>query len=133
MLFCDVCGNMVYMSIRSEASESGTGDVGVATPQLRCICKSCGFTSTAGAGQCSSAVFTANYGDDQNTYKQYMSRHIKDDPTLPHTEDIACINEKCSRAEGQKRDVIFVKYDAKRLRYLYHCVHCREFWKSGGN
>lgn len=121
MNFCETCGNMLYMNVRP-------GDDGV--PVLSCACKSCGSSSELGAEKCSAALFTSDYSDDHLAYKQYMSPHISHDPTLPHADNIECINPDCSRQTEEPRDVIFVKYDRKNLKFLYHCCYCKEFWKS---
>lgn len=129
MNFCKTCGNMLYMSIRVE--EGGGGDGGGARPRITSSCKSCGSSSELDKQQCTAAMFSTNYGDDQMAYKQFMTPHITHDPTLPHASDIECINPNCGRPEDKPRDVIYVKYDRDNLKYMYHCTHCKEFWKSG--
>jgi len=124
MNFCETCGNMVYINIRP--SETG------GAPQLTCVCKSCGSSSEMEKDKCSTAMFASDYGDDQMAYKQYMTPYIMYDPTLPHATHIECINPNCSRKPEEPRDVVFIKYNRENLKYLYHCMHCKEFWKSSG-
>jgi len=124
MIFCDQCGNMVYMTVKTDDAS--------AVPTLTCVCKSCGSTASMGKGECSSAVFSAAYSDDHTAYKLYMMQHIRNDPTLPHADNIECANNVCTRAPSESRDVVFIKYDDQNLKYLYHCMHCHEVWKSGG-
>jgi hypothetical protein len=115
---------MVYMQLKTE-DPSGI-------PTLSCVCRACGSTAAMGKDQCSTSVFSANYGDDHTAYKLYMMEHIRSDPTLPHADNIQCVNDKCTRVPSEPPDVVFIKYDAQRMKFLYHCTHCREFWKSGG-
>lgn len=99
-------------------------------------CKHCGFEATASqlGGSASEAVLSTNYADDQTTYKQYVTPHLRHDPTLPRASDIECINgPNCTRPPEDKREVIYVKYDSHKLKYLYHCVHCSAYWRSGGS
>lgn len=98
-------------------------------------CKHCGFEANASqlGGSASEAVLSTNYADDQTTYKQYVTPHLRHDPTLPRANDIECINgPNCTRPLEAKREVIYVKYDPHKLKYLYHCVHCSAYWRSGG-
>lgn len=114
---------MVYMNIKRN-EEGGA-------PQVTCVCKSCGSSSEMGKEQCATAMFTSDYGDNQMAYKHYMTPHIRHDPTLPHAKDIDCINPNCTKKPNEIRDVIYIKYDRDNLKYLYNCMYCKEFWKSG--
>lgn len=127
MKFCQVCENMLYISI-SKVDED--------VMKLTYSCKHCGFATFAddlgeGSGD-SSVVLSTDYSDDQTVYKQFVSPYIANDPTLPRTSDIACPNGGCPKAADAENEVIFVKYDPVNLKYLYHCMHCRTFWKTGG-
>ncbi len=134
MRFCTRCDNMLYISLRPDESKDGK------PLELTYSCKHCGFVVTANeatqAGDAraarDTAVLSTDYTDDQTSYKQHATPYLRFDPTLPRVSDIACANERCSRAEGAPNEVIEVKYDAGNLKYLYHCVHCLSFWKGGG-
>lgn len=132
MIFCPDCGNMLYMSVRDGAGGGGGESDNV--PTLAHVCKSCGFSAAQDAESCSRAVFTTNYRNDDVAYKQFMTPDIRHDPTLPHTDAITCANgDGCTRPPAEPRDVIVIKYDAVNLKYLYHCMHCGHFWKSGSS
>ena len=137
MLFCTVCENMLYISLRPDESKDGS------PLELTYSCKHCGFSTTAdelrqkrlGQGQKKndpSAVLETDYSDDQTSYKQYATPYIRNDPTLPRVHDIVCPNNACPKAPAAPNEVIFIKYDPANLKYLYHCMHCNAFWKSGG-
>ena len=113
---------MLYISLRPDESKDG------APLELTYSCKNCGFVETARE---IGPVLSTDYTDDQTSYKQHATPFLKHDPTLPRVSDIVCPNEACSRPKDSANEVIEVKYDAANLKYLYHCVHCQSFWKSG--
>lgn len=123
MRFCKACDNMLYVQVK-DAGETGRG------LELAYACKSCGRTEVAGASAC---VIDTNYRDDQSSWRQFATPYIRHDPTLPRVSSIPCPNAKCTRPPAEEREVIYVKYDAKDLRFLYHCCHCGVFWKSTGD
>lgn len=132
--FCEKCDNMMYISLRPDT----TG-----LRQLTYSCKHCGFVTTGASGSGASGtsggtggivVMSTDYEDDQASFRQYATPYLKFDPTLPRSSDIECIQgTKCTRPKDERPEVIYVKYDANKLKYIYHCVHCSAFWKSGGN
>ena len=144
MRFCPVCENMLYISIRSD----GAGDVGAegadggdrdTSLKLTYSCKHCGFSTPAselrrrdGGADDPSVVLSTDYSDDQTSYKQFATPYISHDPTLPRVNDIVCPSDSCTKPPDAANEVIFVKYDPVNLKYLYHCMHCSVFWKTGG-
>lgn len=139
MRFCSVCENMLYISLRPDERKEG------APLELTYSCKRCGFSMTsedarsadAAAGKSGgdpSVVLSTDYSDDQTSYKQYATPLLRHDPTLPRVSNIACprLGDGCTKPPDVPNDVLFVKYDAANLKYLYHCLHCSVFWKSGG-
>lgn len=127
MIFCDRCDNMMYISV--SASDEQGGDE---RPVLRHFCKACGKVQQDKTEQSNKAIVSTTYDDDETSYRQFMSKFIGMDPTLPHSHTIACPNEGCTRKKDEANDVIYIKYDADRMKFLYHCVFCKTFWKLGG-
>ena len=131
--FCEKCENMTYISLRPDESQQGS------PLELTYSCKHCGFVTT-GASRAETkddtgiVVMSTDYEDDQSSYKQYATPYLRYDPTLPRARDIECVRgDKCTRPQNESSEVIYVKYNPEHLRYLYHCVHCSAFWKSGGS
>lgn len=132
MKFCSVCDNMMYMRLAADEPPPDGGDGGGdATAGLRYFCKNCGFHVDASATDTKDKVLDTDYRDDQATYSQYATPNIVHDPTLPRVSNIPCPFPDCSRAPAAPNEVIYVKYDATNLRFLYFCCHCSRFWKSG--
>ena len=71
------------------------------------------------------------YSEDDLLYNQHVNKYLRYDPTLRRIKDpmINCPNTKCDAPES-KRQVIYIKYDSKNMKYLYVCEHCGETWKQ---
>jgi hypothetical protein len=52
------------------------------------------------------------YSEDDLLYNQHVNKY-----------------EKCDAPENKKQ-VIYIKYDSKNMKYLYVCEHCGETWKQ---
>jgi DNA-directed RNA polymerase subunit M/transcription elongation factor TFIIS len=122
MKFCEICNNMLYMKL-GEADE------------LVMYCKNCGFNTkpkndaTTASSKDVMCVFQSSIGDEQADYKQYMTKDVKYDRTLPRVRHIKCINSKCTSTDAD-REVIYIKYDQANLKFLYFCCTCETFWKT---
>lgn len=117
MKFCGVCDNMLYEQLGPEGT-------------LMHVCKNCGNSLRVDTTATAACVMENNYADDSTLYKQFINKHMHDDPTLPRVSNITCVNPSCSRKAEQTNDVVYVKYDAVNVRFLYQCGHCSTFWKS---
>lgn len=117
MKFCTICDNMLYEQLNAE---------GV----LMNVCKNCGNAVSINTSATASCVMENNYADDSTLYKQFMNKHMHDDPTLPRVSNIACVNGACTKKASDSNDVVYVKYDAVNVKFLYQCGHCATFWKS---
>jgi len=59
-----------------------------------------------------------------------LNAYTKLDPTLPHLTTIACPNTTCASNKDAPRDILYIKTDAKNLKYQYSCVVCDWQWGS---
>jgi DNA-directed RNA polymerase subunit M/transcription elongation factor TFIIS len=133
MHFCEVCNNMMFIRLGNAPSPPGS-DASKTIPQQLTIkfeCKNCGHTSESK----DACIIKSTYDDDRTVYKQFMSKYISHDITLPRVDNIrcpTCFENKTDGEEGDKKktDVIYVKYD-ENLKFLYSCEKCKTFWKSG--
>lgn len=138
MRFCEVCNNMLYLSLHPQDDT-----------RLMYHCKNCAYEEDArehapngggdGSGSSSgngkrgaTAVLGRNYIDDETKYQQFVTPYLKYDPTLPRLNTIECVNPRCTKPPGKDNEVIYVAYDSTHLRFMYHCCFCETFWKSAG-
>ena len=116
MRFCTVCDNLLYEELEPQSLA------------LVYACKCCGNVVRDDVREAVVMESTCPM-DDETKYRQFVTPHLKDDPTLPRASYIPCVRgDKCTRPAAAPREVIFVKYDAVNLKFLYHCVHCGAFW-----
>lgn len=60
-----------------------------------------------------------------------LNEFTTDDPRLPHVETLPCPNKDCAtNTSGAKKDVIYMKYDAENMKFLYICTVCKFKWRS---
>lgn len=115
MKFCNICDNFLWIGLDEDN-------------KLQYQCKNCN-NMISSSKQGSVCVLDSNYIDDNTNYRQYVSKYLKHDPTLPRVNNIKCTNTNCDK-DGKDDEVIIVKYDYDNMKYMYHCVHCETFWKS---
>lgn len=118
MQFCVNCSNMYYIRLDSENPN-----------KLIYYCRNCGHEET-------------NMGDDvcisktqikrvDQKYKNIINEFTKLDPTLPRVFDIPCPNSDCqSHEENGSKEVLYLRYDDKNLKFVYICATCDTTWTS---
>jgi DNA-directed RNA polymerase subunit M/transcription elongation factor TFIIS len=89
-------------------------------------CATCGYKEKEEKGGL--IMETAVQEKASDSYKVYLNEFTIKDPTLPHIKNIPCPNEACTGKADP--DVIYIKYDAAALKYLYICTHCKTHWRS---
>lgn len=120
MRFCPNCQMMLFVKL---SSEDGNG--------LSYYCRNCGHESGQ-EGMESACVLTTNLSGSKSQYGNVINRYTKMDPTLPRTNMIKCPSQECpSNNQQAKREVIYLRYDDVRMKYMYLCAHCDEAWKTG--
>ena len=96
---------------------------------LRRICRNCGYQTEDKKGGLILEIDLKQKTSEG--YKILMNEFTKQDPTLPHVDSIKCPNMGCkSNTSGAKRDVIYLKYDAINMKFLYICNVCDTQWRS---
>ena len=115
MKFCPKCENYLYMDTKSGA--------------LLRVCRTCGYSENDTQGGL--AMETVVQERSSEGYKILLNEFTRQDPTLPHVVTIKCPRTSCTTNTGGKtRDVIYIKYDAVNMKYLYICNVCGEQWRS---
>jgi len=96
---------------------------------LRRVCRNCGFQEEKSDG---GLILEIDLKEKTSEgYKILMNEFTKKDPTLPHVDTIKCPNAGCeSNTTAKARDVIYLKYDAVNMKFLYICNVCDAQWRS---
>ena len=116
MKFCSLCDNMMYISLSGDR-------------KMSYHCKNCKNVEECESEE-SVCVLDNNHIDNESNYKQYLNKYLRYDNTLPRVTNITCPNPACTRKDDQTNEVIIIKYDFVDMKYLYHCEHCLEFWRT---
>lgn len=114
MQFCKTCENMLFTRLISEDEEA-----------LTLYCPRCGTTEP---GSSSTGPVSSTLIRQQLQKPQYVAGpDAAQDPTLPIATDIQC--PKCAES-GQPAEgpVVYVRYDANTIKYLYICTTCDHRW-----
>jgi DNA-directed RNA polymerase subunit M/transcription elongation factor TFIIS len=119
MKFCTLCDNFLYVKLNDNKEQVY-------------FCKNCNNEEVSSTNDKSECVLDNNYINDNMNYKQYVSKYLKHDKTLPRVNNIPCPNPGCTKGEKDNK-VLFVKYDFENMKYLYHCCHCSQFWITNNN
>ena len=121
MRFCPVCQNYLFMAAIDAVTH-------------RLYCKHCGYSEPMKPTSASEALVLEKVFNSTTNQKQTVSQlneYTKLDPTLPHLKTIACANQACpSQADEALRDILYIKTDAKNLKYQYCCKRCDTQWSS---
>lgn len=120
MHFCSNCDNMYYIKLAGDDAN-----------QLIYYCRNCGHENTE-IGKQDIYVSKSNLRSVDNNYMNIINKYTKFDPTLPRVTNVTCPNADC---DGKKDstlsdEVIMMRYDDKKLSYVYLCPICDTTWKS---
>ena len=136
MHFCIKCGNMYYIKIKDD------------TEELVYNCRKCGHTNSELINQLdnlcvSKTELTTNSIVD---YSNIINKYTKLDPTLPRINNINCPNKDCpsntkesiddesknnsSTQVKMEKEIIYLRYDDKNMKYLYLCGVCDHYWNN---
>ena len=120
MHFCKICENMLYIRLL----ESNSND-------LEYYCRQCGNSDKLITKE-NICVATTNIVTQEKAYIHDINEYTKHDPTLPRTNTIKCPSETCSSnlEEGANREIIYLRYDDKNMKYIYLCKVCNISWKT---
>lgn len=139
MKFCPTCRYYMVLEVKKipkdaedgAAEEEGAmaGGKPTCTDKLFRTCRVCGYQEEEKTG---GVILEIDLQEKTSEgYKVLLNEFTKFDPTLPHVSNIICRNGMCrSRTAGVKSDVIYIKYDAINMKYLYICTVCDAQWKS---
>jgi hypothetical protein len=139
MKFCPTCRYYMVLEVKrkekdvedDDAEETATlaGGKPACSDKLYRTCRVCGYQEEEETG---GVILEIDLQEKTSEgYKVLLNEFTKFDPTLPHVSNIVCRNDECrSRTGGAKPDVIYIKYDAVNMKYLYICTVCDAQWRS---
>ena len=116
--FCPVCRYYLYLDM-----------AGVDQSLFR-LCRNCGYRQEDEKGGLVMEMMVQERAAEG--YKILLNEFTRRDPRLPHIKkDIKCPDSACESNHGGKEpDVIYIKYDAVNMLYLYICDVCGFQWRS---
>jgi DNA-directed RNA polymerase subunit M/transcription elongation factor TFIIS len=127
---------MYYTKLMSSPNEEDE-DI-VIEDNLTYYCQQCGHEEPI--TDAFTSVLVTNATKTEQSYKRYINKYTKLDPTLPRTSRIYCPNDTCpTHAQNHKKDeeiqipiseIIYIRYDDVNMKYVYLCVHCDHVWNN---
>ena len=117
MDFCEYCENMYY--IRED-------DVN----NIIFYCKNCSATKKIDNVNHAKKIAINNQEESNEKYTKYINPNIVYDSTIPHVNNIVCPNKECTKSKNMDNNVLYIKYDKSKIKYLYCCSYCKYFWTS---
>jgi len=116
--FCPVCRYYLYLEVSGEDQS------------LHRICRNCGHREEDTKGGMVMEMMIQERSAEG--YKILLNEFTRQDPRLPHIrKNIKCPEPTCDSNHGKKDpDIIYIKYDAVNMLYLYICDICGFQWRS---
>ena len=120
MHFCNKCENMLYIRLKEDDGNS-----------LVYYCRNCGESDQI-LDKDNICVSRTEIVTQERAYINDINQYTKHDPTLPRTNTIRCPNQSCTSNinPDSKREVIYLRYDDKNMKYIYMCHFCDKIWKT---
>lgn len=119
MHFCKVCENMYYIKLGEDLNT------------LIYYCRNCGHENTE-YNHKNISISKTILKNHNITKHNVVNEYTKLDPTLPRVHNVLCINKTCptNTDEKRKRDILYIRYDSKNLKYMYLCTTCNTHWNN---
>lgn len=117
--FCPVCRYYLYVEANTGQEES-----------LYRFCRNCGYRNADEHGGLVTEMMVQERATEG--YKILLNEFTRRDPRLPHIKkDVKCPDPACDSNHGKaEADIIYIKYDAINMLYLYICDICGHQWRS---
>ena len=103
------------------------------TNKLSYYCRNCGDVDNEETNQEIHCVLHTQLKREEQKSVHVVNKYVLLDPTLPRIYTIPCPNEGCSTnhvTEPTPREVIYIRYDEIKLKYMYMCTTCNHTWHS---
>lgn len=119
MHFCEICKNMYYIKLIDEQTN------------IEYYCKKCGNSNKdlIKHGNC---IFKEKFNNTTQNTQNIINKYTILDNTLPRINTIKCPNNDCNSNKVEfdisEREIIYIRYDNRNLKYMYLCTHCNSDW-----
>ena len=126
MHFCNKCGNMYYLKLKSNDSNE--------INNLVYYCRKCGNEDDTLLENKDNLYVSKNELKVQSNYKNIINKYTKLDPTIPRINTINCPNTECpSNSQSEKgndveKEILYIRYDDKNMKFIYLCANCDKIW-----
>ena len=122
MHFCTNCSNMYYIRINSDD-----------TNKLVYYCRKCGNEDKLLAIE-NVCVSKTQIKKSEQTFSHIINKYTKLDPTLPRINTVLCPDSDCpTNKDGVPREIIYIRYDDSKMKYIYLCSSCDTVWQTNEN
>jgi len=119
MHFCSQCQNMYYISIDPNDSN-----------KLVYYCRNCG-NKDSNISLENVTVSKVQLKQSEQEFSHIINKYTKLDPTLPRITKLLCPNSECITNKHDKpREIIYIRYDDNKMKYVYLCSTCDTVWKT---
>ena len=123
MRFCPVCAYYLYLLSSDEGAS------------LQLLCRHCGHKEDMAPKSSEDTLILEtsfnSAGAQGKAAVSQLNEFTKLDPTLPRLKTISCPNQACpTQADATQRNILYIKTDAKNLKYQYCCTVCNTQWSS---
>ena len=120
--FCDQCSNTMNVFIKDDEDNS-----------LIYKCKMC--DNQESIVEETFCVYSYDNSKIKRSNLLNTNEYLLHDVTLPKIQNnpnIKCPNKDCicNTDDAVESDIIYVKYDAEKLSYMYVCKHCDQKWTN---
>lgn len=103
--------------------------------KLSHYCRNCGDVDNSEYDTEMNTILNTQFKKSEQTFQHILNKYTKLDPTLPRIFNVPCPNEGCptnseDTTKKRERDILYVRYDEDKLKYLYMCTICNHTWHS---
>lgn len=136
MHFCKECGNMYYLKLKDNQSNS--------IDNLVYYCRKCGNEDENILENKDNLYVSKSELKVKSNYKNIINKYTKLDPTIPRINTIDCPNAECSSNKGTvkipesksgskthdktDKEILYIRYDDKNMKFVYLCANCDTIW-----
>jgi hypothetical protein len=97
---------------------------------VKYYCKNCNFEKPLSNTTASTLIIQNKYTDNNINLNNVINDNIVHDPTIPHIDNITCLNKECTKPNDRNNDIMYIKVDNINLKFVYYCTYCKHFWEN---